>query len=434
MKILDKISNYLYKSSLNELPFLERKFIITLRIFAAVIKDLRNGQLSLRAMSLVYTTVISLVPLLAVSFSVLKGFGAHSQIEPMLIQAMEPLGDKGVEITEKIVGFIDNIKVGVLGAVGVGFLIFTVISMTQKIENSFNYIWRVSKGRSFAERFSDYLSVILIGPLLVVVSTGLSAAAGNNEYLDKFYSVPLFAFVIDLFSVLIPYLILSIAFAFLYSFIPNTKVSIKSALVAGLLTSVVWKLMGWGFASFVLNSANNASIYAAFATLIIFMIWLYLVWLVLLVGSSFAYYHQNPKQTLVSKFSSELSIEDVEFLALEICYLIVKDFYKNNGSNWTVESIAQKLNLPIISVSRVTDKLEEKRVLTRKIDSGAFIPARAPETILLIDVLSAIRSSNKNSISIDGRQISKQVSQFFEDTRNSVKKELEGKTLKDLLG
>ncbi len=128
-------------------------------ILYAVVRDLGDGMLRLRAMSLVYTTLLSLVPLLAISFSVLKGFGVHNQIEPMLLNFLAPLGEKGVEITEYIITFVERIKVGVLGAVGLGLLVYTVVSLMQKIERSFNDTWHVTRHRSLAQRFSGYLSV-----------------------------------------------------------------------------------------------------------------------------------------------------------------------------------------------------------------------------------------------------------------------------------
>ena len=118
-----------------------------LRVSYALIRDLREGQLTLRAMSLVYTTILSLVPLMAISFSILKGFGVHNQVEPVLLNLLAPLGDKGVEISERIVGFMDNVKVGVLGSLGFVLLFYTVVSLMQKIERAFNYVWQIKTER-----------------------------------------------------------------------------------------------------------------------------------------------------------------------------------------------------------------------------------------------------------------------------------------------
>lgn len=116
-----------------------------LRSCTATVRDLTtDGQLNLRAMSLVYTTLLSLVPLLAISFSVLKGFGVHNQVEPFLQNLLQPLGDKGMEISDRIIEFVENVKAGVLGSLGLALLIFTVISLMQKIERAFNFAWHVN--------------------------------------------------------------------------------------------------------------------------------------------------------------------------------------------------------------------------------------------------------------------------------------------------
>src|SRR5690554_298710 len=151
------------------------------RSLYALIRDVLSGQLTLHAMSLVYTTLLSIVPLLALSFSVLKALGVHQRMEPFLFQFFQPMGPQGVEVAERILEFVDNMKVGVLGSVGLALLVYIVISLVQKIERSFNMIWRVPEMRSMAQRFSNYLSVIMVGPLLMVSAIGVTAAIFSSE-------------------------------------------------------------------------------------------------------------------------------------------------------------------------------------------------------------------------------------------------------------
>ena len=162
-----------------------RAFLIkALRLLYVAVREFSEGQLTLRAMGLVYTTLLSLVPLIAVSFSVLKAFGVHNQVEPFLYNFLSPLGSKGAEITRKIIGFVENIKVGVLGSIGLAMLIYTVISLIQKIEDAFNYIWKIKRPRSFARRFSDYMSVILIGPVLIFSAIDRKSTRLNSSHTD----------------------------------------------------------------------------------------------------------------------------------------------------------------------------------------------------------------------------------------------------------
>ena len=139
-----------------------------LRYLYAVLRDILSGQLTLRSMSLVYTTLLSVVPLLAFSFSVLKGLGVHRGLEQRLYTILEPLGDKGVEIADRLMMLVNNVNGSVLGGIGLAFFIYTAISMVQKIEESFNYVWYVTKARSFARRFTEYMLVLLVGPVLIL--------------------------------------------------------------------------------------------------------------------------------------------------------------------------------------------------------------------------------------------------------------------------
>ncbi len=146
-----QLRSELWQSDQQQSPLWRRIFARAVLIGYAVVRDLIDGQLTLRAMSLVYSSLLSLAPLIAVSFSVLKAFGVHNQLQPALQSMLEPLGDKGVEITNNIVNFVENIQVGVLGSMGLALLFYTVVSLMQKVEKSFNYTWRVTQSRSFAQ-------------------------------------------------------------------------------------------------------------------------------------------------------------------------------------------------------------------------------------------------------------------------------------------
>lgn len=293
--LLKNYYDFVWDSDSKQLPRFQRTLIQALRISQLVIRDLLDGMLTLQAMSLVYTTLLSIVPLLAVSFSVLKGFGVHNQVEPMLLNLMQPLGDKGVEITQRIIEFVENTKAGVLGSLGLALLFYTVVSLIQKIERSFNYTWRVTEQRPFAQRFSDYLSVVLLGPLLIFTALGVTASISGSAVLQQLHQYETIDWFIRFIGRLLPYLLVITAFTIVYIFVPNTRVKFRSALIAAIVSGVLWETMGWIFASFVVSSAKYAAIYSAFATLIIFMIWLYVCWMILLIGASIAFYVQYPE-------------------------------------------------------------------------------------------------------------------------------------------
>ena len=163
----EKIVNKIWDVNINSLPWWQSGLLSLVRFIHIMFDDFFDGQLNLRAMSLVFTTMLSIVPLIAVSFSVMKAFGVHNQMEPMLLQYLAPLGEQGKEIAQQIMGFVDNTKVGLLSGVGLALLFGIIVRLINKIESAFNYTWRVQQSGSLARRFSNYLSVIMVGPVLV---------------------------------------------------------------------------------------------------------------------------------------------------------------------------------------------------------------------------------------------------------------------------
>ncbi len=293
--IQTRVDRWLWGQDLRQASALRQRTLRGLQLGYALGRDLLEGQLTLRAMSLVYTTLLSLVPLLALSFSVLKAFGVHNQIRPTLLTLLEPLGPKGAEITTQVIGFVENTKVGVLGALGLAMLVYTVVSLLQKIESAFNHVWHVQRPRRLAERFSQYLSVLTIGPLLVFAALGITATLSSQRVVQALAGFAPLGAIVGGIGRLVPYLLVIAAFAFVYRYMPNTKVRLRAALIGAVVAGVLWQSVGWGFAAFVAGSAKYTAVYAGFAIVVLSMIWLYLSWLIVLLGASLAFYVQHPE-------------------------------------------------------------------------------------------------------------------------------------------
>lgn len=354
-------------------------------------RDLAMGQLTLRAMSLVYTTLLSIVPLLALSFSVLKAFGVHNQIQPMLVKLLEPLGEQGVEVARRIAEFIQNINVGVLGAVGLALLLYTAISLVQKIEESLNYIWHIPQPRSLGERFSRYLSVLMVGPILIFSALGITATVMNVETVRQLMAVEALGQVVELASRLVPYLLIIAAFTFVYLFIPNTRVRLGPALIGGTIGGIVWQTSGWLFAVFVTSSGQYAAIYSSFAILVLFMIWLYVSWLVLLFGASVAFYTQHPEYLYQGNGEPSLSIRVRERLALSVMSRVAARFVAGQPALSQTE-FTQQLGVPMHALSAVVTALQDSGLMLQTAeDPPLLLPARDPALISVTQVLDAIR-------------------------------------------
>ena len=415
------------------LPGWKARLIGLLRVSYAVVRDLADGQLSLRAMGLVYTTLLSLIPLLAISFSVLKGFGVHNRIEPLLLNFLEPLGEKGVEISSRIIAFVENVEAGVLGSVGLALLVYTVVSLMQKIERAFNYTWHITQHRSFAQRFSDYLSVLVIGPVLVFASIGITASVMSTSVVESLTGIQPIGALVELAGRLVPYLLIIGAFTFIYVFMPNTKVRVRSALIGAFVAGILWETTGWAFASFIVTSTRYVAIYSAFATLVMFLIWLYLSWLILLVGASIAFYHQHPESLAARRTELRLSNRVKEKLALLVTFLI-GDSYCRNRPAWTVQDLAQRLNVPREGAAAVLLALEQHGLLTRTGDEPPFyLPSRSLEAIEVKDVLDAVRAADEQThLSLQRLPLEPAVEQLLDHLEKAVAGALDGRTLKEL--
>ncbi len=362
------IRSWIWKPEIANLQYWPRVGLQCARTVWVVISDISRGDLNLRAMSLVYTTILPIVPLLAVSFSVLKGFGVHEQLETAMMRSLLNFGAEGMAVGEKIIEIVGNVKAGVLGSLGLALLLYTVISLMQKIEDAFNYIWHVPQIRPLVQRFSGYLTVIIIGPVLVFTSLGISASLMNHRIVTSLSSVEPIGAVIHTAGSLVPILLVIAAFTFIYVFMPNTKVRVLSAITGAAIANLLWHFASWAFTAFVVSSAQYTAIYSAFAALIFFMLWLYIAWLVLLVGASVAFYHQHPDRVTFLRSNPILSARMKERAGLIILAEIAAD-YATERDRPTTTQLAHRTDLRNETAAELIHLLAEKNIIVATGDS-----------------------------------------------------------------
>lgn len=378
-----------WSNMLLEYGFAGRVLVSILRYLVALIRDMFAGGLMMRSMSLVYTTLLSVVPLLAFSFSVLKGFGVHNQLEPLLFKLLEPMGAQGAAITQQVIDLVDNVKGGVLGGISLAFFIYTAVSMVQKVEESFNYVWHVAKRMNFARRLVEYMVVLLIGPVLVVIALGMMASLKSNTVVQLLLNWEFMGPIIVATSKLTPYLLITGVFTFLYIYMPNTRVQFRSALIGGIGAGFAWASVGLIFATFVAYSTRTQLIYSGFAVAILTLIWLYLNWLILLIGAQLAFYHQNPAYLRIGRREPRLSNSMRERLALNVMYLLGRAFRDGKQAE-TLQSLADRMKMPSVTLVPVVTALEQDRLLATT-DNEELIPARELSRIRLRDILEVVR-------------------------------------------
>jgi len=389
-QILQRINEWLWPEDLPD-GLGKRAPILVARYLVALLREVASGELRLRATGLVYTTMLSIVPLLALSFSVLKGFGFHRQLEPLLLNLLQPLGPRAEELTANIIGFVDNVSGSTLASVSLGLLLFTALSMAQRVEDSFNFVWRVDRPRSFARRFSEYLSVMLVGPMVMVIAMGLTATVASTTVVERLQSVEPFGSLFVTLGRSIPYVLIIGAFSFLYAFVPNTSVRVRSALFGGVLAGTTWAATGKLFAQFVAGASRTEAIYSGFAIVIVAMMWLYISWLILLIGAQFVFYHQHPEYLRLGRRIMSTSNELRERLAMSTMLLVATDF-DHPGHGWREQSLAAKIGVPRHQLEPIVAMLTEAGLLASTTEQR-LVPGRALRRITLAEILHIVRGT-----------------------------------------
>ena len=370
-----------------------RWLVYSLRMVWVKCRDLYDGQSNLRAMSLVYTTLLSIVPVLALSFSVAKGLGLHNQLEPLLYQFLEPLGPKGQDLGYKVMGFVQAADAKVLGGIGIALLAWTAVSLIQKVEDGFNFVWRVEQSRNLMRRISGYLGVLITGPLLIVVGVAATASLMSSKIMRQVAQVDTVGTALDTAGRFTPYLFVFVAFIVAYMLIPNTRVRWRSAATGALFGGALWVWTGMIFARLGASSTQYDAIYSGFAIVLLMMIWLYLCWLILLFGAQIAFYHQNPRLMTRMRFRLQLGGRLREKLALLVMYLVGEHYWKQLPP-WTLESLSDRLRVTGDALATVLQRLHGHGLLLavdEDAESSGFVPARDMSTIALREIVAAVR-------------------------------------------
>jgi len=431
--MLEQLHQYIWSYNASDADGARSPWRHFLQIVVMVGRDLMDGMITLRAMSLVYTTLLSMVPLLAVSISVLKGFGVHDQLEPTLASILAPLGEQSAEISAHIVVFVDNMQIGVLGALGLGLLIYTAISLIQKIEAAFNYTWRLQNSRSLMQRFSDYLSVIMVGPVLLFSAVGITASLGSNQIVELLNTLPYMNDLLRLMGKLLPFLLVIAAFTFVYMLVPNTRVKFRSAFYGAVIAGVLWQVSGILFTSFVGGSTSYTAIYSGFAIVLVFMIWLYLSWVILLIGASISFYHQNPDQLKREQIDFHMSGRMRDQLALQAMVNIARAHDQQSELIPSLENLASYQQVPVSALRRMLDALQSDGLIQLSGQNPSlYLPAASLQRIKLADILRSARAAEDGGQS-DGCRSDAEVSKFLKELEQALETHMDEESLDGFL-
>jgi membrane protein len=400
------------------------KSVRVLQFLSFVTSNFMANNSMLRASALSFTTLLSFVPLFALAFSLLKGLGAQNRLAPLILTQVAA----GSEIVvNRILSYINNTNMGSLGAIGLATLLFTAISMLGSIEDAFNVAWGVSETRSFYRKFSDYLSVLLSAPLLLLAATSITTSLQSKWLtgwiIERTYLGELFFFLLGL----TPYLSVWIALLLLYVFIPNTRVRPGSALLGAVLAGTLWQFAQWGYIHFQVGVGNYNAIYGTLAVLPILMVWVYVSWLIVLFGMEVVAAHQQLHTFRRDLRGGSISQSCRELVALATLRHIARAFH-DGSAGWGDEQLAGRIGVPLRIMRDILQQLcSAGFIVPAGNAAGSYLPARELDQIALDQVLQALRGYGAACL-IGGEPEARELQETVD---RGVSQALEGITLKE---
>ncbi len=355
-----------------------------------VVHGFVKDQCLLRASALTYTTVLSIVPFLAVAFSISKGMGLQNTegLRTMLLNITA--GNE--QTVDHILTYVNNTNVGTLGSIGMAALLLTVGSVMATIERAFNAVWGVTKGRSLWRKFTDFFSVALICPLILGVAFSVSVSMQNDAVLQKLLTYSTFNFAYLSLLKLIPFLMVAVTLLFLYIFIPNTRVRMSAALVGALIAAAMWKAVEGLYVTYQVGAARYYAICGGFAQVPLFLVWVYICWVIVLLGVEISFALQNVR-TFENEIRADTATrEERDKLAALSMLLLTRSFDAGKGGV-ALAALSETLRAPVRLIQNVMDIMQQAGLAVQTCeDTPVYTLARPPESIRFTDIIFALAS------------------------------------------
>jgi len=357
----------------------------------ALIRAVNEDGLNYRASSLAYRSLLSLIPGLAIIFSLLKTFGQEEYLKPFLIHIFEPLGAEAPILISKLMDFVGGVNVGVLGFVGLISLLYMIVSMFVEIESAFNHIWRIRKKVNLGMRAGEYLSITLLGPVFVFSAAGLSSYIPGNSAIHELLGREPYNTLLSLGDKLYSVFLVIVVFSFIYVYTLKPLVLWKAALFGGVVGGIAWKITGCWFSIFITMSANYHAIYSNFLMIILFMMWLQLSWLMLLIGGQSAMFFQYPYRLGGGYHPANPYGHEKEWLGLAIMVLVARAFI-NKDKPFTLDALEKCTNLPKELLEDTLDILLQNGLLVETAGCAAgYLPVRDIAGITILEIVRSMR-------------------------------------------
>ncbi|MBS0625228.1 MAG: YihY family inner membrane protein [Verrucomicrobia bacterium] len=427
-KWLRYLDRDLWNFNLSQKSGFERFRLKWLRVFYLSVRGFVQDQCTLRASSLTYYTLISIVPVLAMILAVAGGFGYREAIRDELLTKFHDQKEAFLQIIEFADQLLAQTKGGLIAGVGLVVLFWSVTALLNNMEIALNHIWGIHKMRPWRRILSDYFALMLIAPFFFLLSSSATVFIANRlENLVHF--MPIGNFFIHL----VPYALFWILFTFIFVFMPNTRVRFRSAFVGGLVTGTLYMIVQWGYIFFQIGVSRYGAVYGSFAALPLFLIWIQLSWFLVLFGAEVSYAHQTLETHEFGEIAEKMSYSLRRLLCLWVSYLVVHKFVKSGGP-LSQEILVKRHQIPHGVLNRIAQELIDCGILLEvKGDKEliAYAPARSPDDLRISDVCEALDSKGTRDWPWIESKAWKQLEAALEGFQDKIRNDPDNKRLKD---
>jgi len=378
----------MWEVDIQNLPPFQRRIILFCRRISVISNGFLHDKCLLRASSLAFTTVLSLVPFLAVVFAVSKGLGLQNNATFRYILLNVSAGNK--RVVDVLLDYVNNTNVTTLGMLGVISLLITVISLMGNIEASFNIIWNVRKGRTLWRKFTDLFTTVLVAPILLGLAVSMSVTMQHDATVQGLLSIDAVNAVYVKALQFLPTVIIWLVMFFAYTFIPNTKVKARNALVGAVVGVVLWKIVEGLYVSYLVDVNNYSVLYGSFAQLPLFLIWVYFSWLIVLFGVEICYVVQYGATEEEKLLSGKTSCYEKSVLATAVIAILAKTYEENAGAV-EVSTLSQELRVSQLLIRDVVEIFEQEGYVA-KVDAEepAYILARPTGAVKVSEIITTV--------------------------------------------
>lgn len=431
------VKSDIWKIRINDQPRNSKFLIRNLRIILLAFRGFDEDKCQLRASALTFYSLLSIVPVVAMIFGIAKGFGFEEMLEVQLQETMSG----NPEIIEEVMKFansmLENTKGGLIAGVGVIILFWSVMKVLGNIENSFNDIWEIKRSRAIVRKFTDYLTIMLLAPILMILSGSVTVFITTqiSNITESISLLGYFSPIIEFLIKLIPYSLVWLLLTFIYIVMPNTKVDFKSAFFAGIIAGTGFQLTEWIYINGQIGVGKYNAIYGSFAALPLFLGWLQISWLIVLFGAELSFAHQNVDRYELEIDSSDMSYSQKRILSLFITHLVVKKFLKGEMA-LTANDISDKLKIPIRIVRQILFDLQEVHIVSEiKTDDPKVVTYQPAISVNLISVKFVIEALEAKGMielpAVENNELLV-IQEIMKDFQGEIAESKSNKLLKDI--